>query len=189
MHREKHRRLGHVFGEFVKFARKGYHERRGTNWRGNHVASVCPWIRRGIVMKKEIIRVEPLATYLERWKAPTSTVVKHGNTLYVTGAPPYEPETGEIFGGDIRRQAELVLEQLKACVEAGGSSLENVLQCTVYSTSQEYFAPINEVYVKYFPTNWPARMFLCVQPWAGALRRRNDLHCRNLRGIHVFSYL
>ena len=44
-------------------------------------------------MKKEIIRVEPLATYLERWKAPTSTVVKHGNTLYVTGAPPYEPET------------------------------------------------------------------------------------------------
>ena len=83
------------------------------------------------------------------------------------GAPPYEPETGEIFGGDIRRQAELVLEQLKACVEAGGSSLDNVLQCTVYSTSQEYFAPINEVYVKYFPTNWPARMFLCVQPWAG----------------------
>ena len=71
------------------------------------------------------------------------------------------------FGGDIRRQAELVLEQLKACVEAGGSSLENVLQCTVYCTSQEYFEPINEVYVKYFPTNWPARMFVCVQPWAG----------------------
>ena len=58
-------------------------------------------------MKREIIRVEPLASYLERWKAPTSTVVKHGNTLYVTGAPPYEPETGEIFGGDITRQAEL----------------------------------------------------------------------------------
>jgi 2-iminobutanoate/2-iminopropanoate deaminase len=167
MHRENHRRLDHVFGEFVKFARKDYHKRRGTNWYGNHDASVCPWIRRGIAMKKEIIRVEPLATYLERWKAPTSTVVKHGNTLYVTGAPPYEPETGEIFGGDIRRQAELVLEQLKACVEAGGSSLENVLQLTVYSTSQEYFAPINEVYVKYFPTNWPARMFLCVQPFAG----------------------
>jgi 2-iminobutanoate/2-iminopropanoate deaminase len=127
----------------------------------------APGIKGGIAMKREIIRVEPLATYLERWKAPTSTVVKHGNTLYVTGAPPYEPETGEIFGGDIRRQAELVLEQLKACVEAGGSSLENVLQCTVYCTSQEYFAPINEVYVKYFPTNWPARMFLCVQPWAG----------------------
>jgi 2-iminobutanoate/2-iminopropanoate deaminase len=36
-------------------------------------------------MKREIIRVEPLATYLERWKAPTSTVVKHGNTLCVIG--------------------------------------------------------------------------------------------------------
>jgi enamine deaminase RidA (YjgF/YER057c/UK114 family) len=71
----------------------------------------APWIKRGIAMKREIIRVEPLATYLERWKAPTSTVIKYGNTLYVTGAPPFEPETGEIFGGDIRRQAELVLEQ------------------------------------------------------------------------------
>jgi 2-iminobutanoate/2-iminopropanoate deaminase len=118
-------------------------------------------------MEKEIIRVEPLATYFERWKAPTSTVVKHGNTIYVTGAPPYKPETGEIFGGDIKRQAELVLEQIKACVEAAGSSLENVLQCTVYCTSQEYLGAINEVYVKYFPTNWPARMFFCVQPWAG----------------------
>ena len=42
-------------------------------------------------MKKEIIRVEPLATYLERWKAPTSTVVKHGNTLYVTVRRPTNP--------------------------------------------------------------------------------------------------
>ena len=119
-------------------------------------------------MKREIIRVEPLATYLERWKAPTSTVVKHGNTLYVTGAPPYEPETGEIFGGDIRRQAELVLEQLKACVEAGGSSLENVLQCTVYSTSQEYFAPINEVYVKYSRRTGRHACFFACNPGPGA---------------------
>jgi 2-iminobutanoate/2-iminopropanoate deaminase len=118
-------------------------------------------------MKKEIIRVEPLASYLEKFKAPTSTVVKHGNTIYVTGAPPYDPETKEIFSGDIKRQAELVLEQLKMCVEAAGSSLENVLQCTVYTTSQEYFTPINEVYLRYFPNNWPARMFVCVSPWAG----------------------
>jgi 2-iminobutanoate/2-iminopropanoate deaminase len=78
-------------------------------------------------MKREIIRVEPPSTYLERWKAPTSAVVRHGDTVYVTGAPPFEPDTGEIYGGSIERQTELVLEQMKLCLETAGSSLENVL--------------------------------------------------------------
>jgi 2-iminobutanoate/2-iminopropanoate deaminase len=47
-------------------------------------------------MKREIIRVEPLASYLEKYKAPTSTVTRHGDTIYVTGTPPSEPDTGEI---------------------------------------------------------------------------------------------
>jgi 2-iminobutanoate/2-iminopropanoate deaminase len=74
--------------------------------------------------KREIIRVEPLASYLEKYKAPTSTVTRHGDTIYVTGAPPFEPDTGEICVGPIERQTELVLEQLKLCVETAGSSLE-----------------------------------------------------------------
>jgi 2-iminobutanoate/2-iminopropanoate deaminase len=47
-------------------------------------------------MKREIIRVEPLASYLEKYKAPTSTVTRHGDTIYVTGTPPSEPDTEEI---------------------------------------------------------------------------------------------
>jgi 2-iminobutanoate/2-iminopropanoate deaminase len=118
-------------------------------------------------MKREVIRVEPLSTYLERWKAPTSAVTKHGDTIYVTGAPPFEPETGDIFGGDIERQTDLVLRQMKTCVEAAGSSLDKVLKCNVYCTSADYFAAVNEVYVTFFPTDWPARMFVVVSPWAG----------------------
>jgi 2-iminobutanoate/2-iminopropanoate deaminase len=118
-------------------------------------------------MKREVIRVEPLSTYLERWKAPTSAVTKYGDTIYVTGAPPFEPETGDIFGGDIERQTNLVLRQMKTCVEAAGSSLDKVLKCNVYCTSADYFAAVNEVYVKFFPTDWPARMFVVVSPWAG----------------------
>jgi 2-iminobutanoate/2-iminopropanoate deaminase len=118
-------------------------------------------------MKREIIRVEPLATFLEKYKAPTSTVTKHGDTIYVTGAPPFDPATGEIFSGPIERQAELVLEQLKACVEAAGSSLEQVLKVNVYCTSVEKFAAVNEVYVRYFPKDPPARIFINVPAWAG----------------------
>lgn len=84
-------------------------------------------------MKRQIIRVEPLASLLEKYNAPTSTVVRHGDTLYVTGAPPFEPKTGEIVKGPgtIKRQTELVLEQMRLCLETAGSSLENVLKCNV----------------------------------------------------------
>ena len=51
----------------------------------------------------------PRATTLEKYKAPTSTVTRHGDTIYVTGAPPFEPDTGEICVGPIERQTELVL--------------------------------------------------------------------------------
>jgi 2-iminobutanoate/2-iminopropanoate deaminase len=102
-------------------------------------------------MKREIIRVEPLSTYLENWKAPTSAVVRYGETIYVSGFPPFDPETGEIVEAPIERQAELVLTHLKLCVETAGSSLENVLKCNVYCTSVDKFAAVNEIYKRFFP--------------------------------------
>lgn len=118
-------------------------------------------------MKREIIRVEPLSTYLERWKAPTSAVVRHGDTIYVSGFPPFDPDTGEVVDAPIERQAELVLSQLKLCVETAGSSLDNVLKCNVYCTSVEKFDAVNEIYKRFFPTNPPARIFVAVAAWPG----------------------
>jgi 2-iminobutanoate/2-iminopropanoate deaminase len=43
-------------------------------------------------MKREVIRVEPLSTYLENWKAPTSAVTRSGDTIYVSGFPPFDPD-------------------------------------------------------------------------------------------------
>ena len=118
-------------------------------------------------MKREIIRVEPLATWLDNYKAPTSTVTKHGDTIYVTGAPPFDPETGEIFKGDISRQAELVLSQMQQCVEAAGSSLDNVLKVNVYVTSVDMFPAVNDVYRRFFPKDYPARIFINAPAWNG----------------------
>ena len=61
-------------------------------------------------MPKEVIRVEPLSTWLERVKAPTSVVTRHGGTVYVSGLPPFDPATGEVAKASIERQAELVME-------------------------------------------------------------------------------
>jgi 2-iminobutanoate/2-iminopropanoate deaminase len=70
-----------------------------------------------------------LSTYLEHWKAPTSAVTRHGDTIYVSGFPPFDPATGDVVNAPIERQTEVVMEQLKLCVETTGSSMDHVLKC------------------------------------------------------------
>jgi 2-iminobutanoate/2-iminopropanoate deaminase len=64
-------------------------------------------------MKGEIIPVESLSTYLERWKPPTSAVTRSGDTVYVSRFPPFDPEIGEIAKVTIERQTQIVMEQMR----------------------------------------------------------------------------
>jgi len=118
-------------------------------------------------MPRETVRVEPLSTWLERWKAPISIVARHDNTVYVSGLPPFDPATGEVAKASLERQTELVLAQLKLCLESAGSSLDKVLKCNVYCTSVEKFAAVNAIYARYFPKDPPARIFIGVPAWPG----------------------
>lgn len=118
-------------------------------------------------MKRETIRVEPISTWLERRQVPVSAVTRHGGTVYVSGLPPFDPATGEVAAVPIKRQTELVLDQMKLCLEAAGTSLDGVLKCTVYCTDVALFAAVNAVYARYFPKDPPARVFVNVPAWFG----------------------
>ena len=57
--------------------------------------------------------------------------------------------------------------QMKLCLTTAGSSLNKVIKCTVYCTDAAHFQAINSVYARYFPSNPPARSFICVSAWHG----------------------
>ncbi|PLV57511.1 RidA family protein [Thermotoga sp. SG1] len=93
---------------------------------------------------------------------PYSQAIVAGNMMFVSGQIPVDPETGEIVEGTIEKKTERVLENLKAILEAGGFSLEDVVKVTIFTTSIEHFSKVNEVYSRYFSSHKPARSFVAV---------------------------
>src|SRR5580704_2795464 len=80
---------------------------------------------------------------------PYSQAIKANGLIFTAGQIPFDPATGQIVEGDIARQTARVLENLKAIVEAAGSSLEKVVKTTVYLKDMNDFAAMNAVYGRY----------------------------------------
>ena len=92
---------------------------------------------------------------------PYSQAIEAGDFIFVSGQIPLIPATGELVEGSDEVQAARLLENLKAILEAAGSSLESVVKTTVYITNMDDFAKVNGIYGQYFQENPPARV--CVE--------------------------
>ena len=81
---------------------------------------------------------------------PYSQAVAHEGLLYASGQIPIDPATGEIVPGEIEDETRQVIANLRAVLEAGGSSLQRVVKATVYVTDLTLFARINAIYAESF---------------------------------------
>lgn len=87
---------------------------------------------------------------------PYSQAMVTGNLVYTSGQICLSPETGELIGSSIAEQTEQVCKNIKALLEASGSSIQKVVKTVCFLADMGDFAAFNEVYAKYF-TSKPAR--------------------------------
>jgi reactive intermediate/imine deaminase len=86
-----------------------------------------------------------------------SQAVRVGQTVYLSGQIPLNPETMELDAGDMRAQIARVFENLRAVARAAAGDLENVVKLNVFLTDLGNFALVNEVMAQYFSQPYPAR--------------------------------
>ena len=91
---------------------------------------------------------------------PFSDAVRVGHMLYLSGQIGIDPATSKLAEGGIAAETRQTLENIKASLEKHGSSMAEVVKCTVYLADINEWAAMNKVYVTYFPTNLPARSAL-----------------------------
>jgi 2-iminobutanoate/2-iminopropanoate deaminase len=93
---------------------------------------------------------------------PYAQAIKANGFVYTAGQIPIDPSTGNIIDGGVTEQTRQVLENLKAILQAAGSSLDQVVKATVFLKQMSDFAAMNDVYAKYFGGAKPARSTVAV---------------------------
>jgi 2-iminobutanoate/2-iminopropanoate deaminase len=102
---------------------------------------------------KEVISTEKAPRAI----GPYSQAIRASGFVFVSGQVAFDPATGYLVEGGVTQQTARVMENLRAVLEAAGSSLENVVKTTVYLKSMEDFGRMNEIYGRFFPNQPPAR--------------------------------
>lgn len=104
----------------------------------------------------------PTKTIIKPAKSPAAVgpynhAVRAGDLLFCAGQIPIDPESGNLIPGDIKAQTDRVLQNVKAILDDQQLTFAHVVKSTVFLTSLADFAGMNEVYSKYFTSEFPAR--------------------------------
>ena len=88
---------------------------------------------------------------------PYSQAIEANGFIFASGQIPIDPASGELLMGTIEEQTRLALNNMKAVLEAGGSSLDKVVKCSVFLEDMDDFTRMNGVYAEFFNSPYPAR--------------------------------
>jgi len=106
---------------------------------------------------------------------PFSEAVRVGQVLYLSGQIGIDPATSKLAEGGIAAETRQTMENIKASLDKYGSSMAEVVKCTVYLADIKEWAAMNKVYITYFPTSPPARSALGTSGLA--LGARTEIEC------------
>ena len=93
---------------------------------------------------------------------PYSQAVRAGDTVYLSGQIPLDPQTMELVEGDIGARARRVFDNLSAVMQEAGGSLSDIVKLTIYLVDLEQFGQVNEVMAEYFDAPFPSRATVAV---------------------------
>ena len=93
---------------------------------------------------------------------PYSQAVRVGDTVYLSGQIPLDPQTMELVEGDIGARARRVFDNLTAVMQEAGGSLSDIVKLTIYLVDLEQFGEVNEVMAEYFDAPFPSRATVAV---------------------------
>ena len=131
-------------------------------WLGSYAVFIEDTARKKERQMKEVINTKSAPQAV----GPYSQAIKTGNFVFISGQIPLDPETGLIKGNNVKEQTELVLKNLKAIVEASGSSVDKIVKTTCFLKNINDFPEFNKVYELFFKDNalqevsFPARSTL-----------------------------
>lgn len=108
-------------------------------------------------MEREVIYTENAPE-----PGPYSQAVKYNHLIFVAGQTSEDPKTSHVVHGSVTEQTTIILNNIKAILEAAGSGMERVLRADVYISSMDVKDEMNAVYREFFPKNPPARNCVAV---------------------------
>ncbi len=88
---------------------------------------------------------------------PYSQAIRAGDTVYVSGQIPLDPESGEVIEGDFAALTERVFDNLAAVIEAAGGTMDDIVKLNIFLTDLSHFATVNELMAERFSEPYPAR--------------------------------